>query len=61
MNEVEGLLARNEIKFLGEVMNYTAVINEDRDVMAKIALAKQFRKCLDGHAPGLRGELFRST
>jgi adenine deaminase len=56
VKEVEGLLARNEIKFLGEVMNYTAVINEDRDVMAKIALAKQFRKCVDGHAPGLRGD-----
>ncbi len=56
VKEVEGLLARDEIKFLGEVMNYTAVINEDRDVMAKIALAKQFRKCVDGHAPGLRGE-----
>jgi adenine deaminase len=54
--EVEELLGRDDIRFLGEVMNYPGVINEDRDVMAKIALAKQYGKCIDGHAPGLRGD-----
>jgi len=56
LKEVEELLARNEIKFLGEVMNFQGVVNGDIEVMSKLALAKQYGKRIDGHAPGLRGD-----
>jgi len=56
LKEVEELLARNEIKFLGEVMNFQGVVNGDVEVMSKLALAKQYGKRIDGHAPGLRGD-----
>jgi len=53
--DVRQLLGMKEIGYLAEVMNYPGVLNEDPDVMAKIALAKAFNKPVDGHAPGLRG------
>ena len=56
LKEVQELLARNEIKFLGEVMNFQGVVNGDIEVMSKLALAKQYGKRIDGHAPGLRGD-----
>ena len=45
-----------EIGYLAEVMNFPGVLNKDPDMMAKIALAKQYNKPIDGHAPGLRGD-----
>ena len=45
-----------EIGYLAEVMNFPGVLNHDPDMMAKIALAKQYNKPIDGHAPGLRGD-----
>ena len=54
---VESLLKQNEIRFLSEVMNYPGVIHEDPEVMAKIALAKKYKKRIDGHAPGVKGEM----
>ena len=45
-----------EIGYLAEVMNFPGVLNQDPDMMAKIALAKQYNKPVDGHAPGLRGD-----
>ena len=53
---VETLLQKSEIRYLSEMMNFPGVINDDPDVMAKIALAKQYKKPIDGHAPGLRGK-----
>ncbi|MEE4215893.1 MAG: adenine deaminase, partial [Bacteroidales bacterium] len=53
--EVGTLLKRKEIKFLSEMMNYPGVINQDRDVMEKIRLARRAGKPVDGHAPGLQG------
>lgn len=46
-----------QIGYLAEVMNYPGVLNNDADMMAKIAIAKSKNKPIDGHAPGLRGEL----
>lgn len=46
-----------EIGYLAEVMNYPGVLNGDADMIAKINIAKEFNKPIDGHAPGLRGEL----
>ncbi len=56
-NAVEKLLKRDEIKYLSEMMNFPGVLNEDEEVMKKIAAAHRLLKPVDGHAPGLRGEL----
>jgi adenine deaminase len=53
--EVSSLLARNDIGFLGEVMNVPAVLRDDPDMMAKIDAAKRLKKPIDGHCPGLSG------
>ncbi|MHA4741554.1 adenine deaminase [Dyadobacter sp. MSC1_007] len=54
--QVGQLLASDDIGYLAEVMNFPGVLNEDPDMMAKIAWAKHYSKVIDGHAPGLRGE-----
>jgi len=54
--DVEKLLQRDEIKYLSEMMNFPGVLNEDEEVMKKIASAHKLLKPVDGHAPGLRGE-----
>lgn len=55
-SDVAELLARPEIGYLSEVMNYPDVLHGDPEVMAKIACAKRLSKPIDGHAPGLRGD-----
>ena len=52
---VDGLLAREDIGYLSEVMNFPGVLNADPDMLAKIAAAQRLGKPVDGHAPGLRG------
>lgn len=54
---VHYLLSAGGCTYLSEVMNYPGVLNQDSDVMAKIAAAKQLKRPVDGHAPALRGEL----
>src|SRR6185503_6172831 len=54
--DVEKLLKRDEIKYLSEMMNFPGVLNEDEEVMKKIAAAHRLLKPVDGHAPGLRSE-----
>ena len=54
--EVDILLQKDEINYLSEMMNFPGVLNEDDEVMKKIASAKKYNKPVDGHAPGLRGE-----
>ncbi len=53
---VKELLALPEIHYLTEMMNYPGVLNDDEEVLKKIAYARQFNKPVDGHAPGLRGK-----
>jgi adenine deaminase len=53
---VKNLLARPEINYLSEMMNFPGVLNKDEEVMQKIAAARELNKPVDGHAPGLRGE-----
>ncbi|MEO6488785.1 MAG: adenine deaminase [Ferruginibacter sp.] len=55
--QVEQLLKLPEIKYLSEMMNFPGVLHNDSEVMKKIAAAKKYDKPVDGHAPGLRGEL----
>ena len=52
---VARLLARKEIKYLSEVMNFPGVLAGDASLKAMIAAAKKLGKPIDGHAPGLRG------
>jgi adenine deaminase len=52
---VDRLLARKDIGFLAEVMNFPGVLARDKAVLAKIRSARQRGKPVDGHAPGLRG------
>jgi adenine deaminase len=54
---VARLLARRDVKFLAEVMNFPGVLNGDPSLKAMIAAAKKLGKAVDGHAPGLRGKL----
>ncbi|MDQ3190101.1 MAG: adenine deaminase [Bacteroidota bacterium] len=56
VKDIEYLLKKKEIKYLAEVMNYPAVINGDKEMLAKIKVALDNNKLVDGHAPGLRGE-----
>ncbi len=53
--DIEILLAKPEILYLAEMMNFPGVLFKDKEVMAKITAAKKFNKPVDGHAPGLRG------
>jgi adenine deaminase len=55
--DVEQLLQRKEIRYLSEMMNFPGVLNKDEEVLKKIAAAKRLDKPVDGHAPGLRGEM----
>ncbi|HET6253354.1 MAG TPA: adenine deaminase [Puia sp.] len=57
--KVAQLLARDEIKYLSEMMNFPGVLHKDPEVMAKIHAAQRAGKPIDGHAPGLRGEQAR--
>ena len=54
-NAVEELLQREEIRYLGEMMNYPGVLHGDAEVGAKLKIARRLGKPIDGHAPGLRG------
>ncbi len=53
---VDELLARPEVRYLSEMMNWPGVLHADPEVMAKIASAQRHGKPVDGHAPGLRGD-----
>jgi len=55
--DIEQLMARPEILYLAEMMNWPGTVHRDPLVMEKIHLAQKQGKPIDGHAPGLRGEL----
>lgn len=54
VEEVTSLLARPDVNYLSEMMNFPGVLQQDKEVMQKIAAAKAAGKPIDGHAPGLR-------
>jgi adenine deaminase len=58
-DDVDQLLQREDIKYLTEMMNFPGVLNNDPEVLAKIASSHKAGKPVDGHAPGLRGEAAR--
>src|SRR5690349_2034783 len=49
------LLARHDIHYLSEMMDYPGVVAGREAVLAKLAAAHTAGKPIDGHAPGLRG------
>lgn len=55
--DIDALMRREEILYLSEMMNFPGVLNNDPDVMNKIDAAKKANKPVDGHAPGLQGDL----
>ncbi len=57
--KVKALLKRDDIKYLSEMMNFPGVIHDDKEVMSKIEAAKLMGKPIDGHAPGLSGDMLR--
>ncbi|MBK6835375.1 MAG: adenine deaminase [Bacteroidetes bacterium] len=59
-HDIEILLKKPEIVYLAEMMNYPGVIFYDKDVHAKLEVAKRLGKPIDGHAPGLMGEQMRT-
>jgi adenine deaminase len=55
-NDVNDLMAREEIHYLSEMMDFPGVLNGDEEVLKKINSAKKYNKPVDGHAPGLKGD-----
>lgn len=55
-NDIEELLSSDDIKYLGEMMNYPGVLFDDEEVSEKLEAAKRHGKPIDGHAPLLNGD-----
>jgi adenine deaminase len=58
--DIEKLMARPEIVYLAEMMNFPGVINNDEEVLKKLQAAKKHKKPIDGHAPGLMGDAMKN-
>lgn len=56
VEDIDELMALDDIRYLAEMMNYPGVLFQDKMAMDKIAVAKKYNKPVDGHAPGLIGE-----
>ena len=54
--DIEKLMARDDIYFLAEMMNFPGVIFNDPRVIKKLEHARKYGKPVDGHAPGLMGD-----
>jgi adenine deaminase len=55
--DITKLLASPDIYYLSEMMNFPGVLHQDAEVMQKIKAAHAIGKPVDGHAPGLMGDL----
>ena len=53
--DLQPFLNQERIIALAEMMNFPGVIYRDPDVLAKVLVARQQKKPIDGHAPGLKG------
>ncbi|MFI5141722.1 MAG: amidohydrolase family protein, partial [Bacteroidia bacterium] len=58
--DIEKLMSRPEIVYLAEMMNFPGVINNDEEVLKKLLAAKKHNKPIDGHAPGLMGDVMKN-
>lgn len=59
VKEIEELFKKDQLKYLSEMMNYPGVLQRNPVVMDKIQIAKSLGKPVDGHAPGLRGDVVK--
>lgn len=55
--DIENLMSRPDIHYLAEMMNWPGTVHRDPIVMEKIRISQKYGKPIDGHAPGLKGEL----
>ena len=55
--DIAEILTWDDVNYLAEMMNYPGVINRDPMVMEKINIARQLGKVIDGHLPGIGGEM----
>ncbi len=55
-DDIKHLIEYGQVRHLGEMMNFPGVIKQEKEVMAKLKLAREFKLPVDGHAPGLRGK-----
>ena len=55
-DDIEELLSSDDIKYLGEMMNYPGVLFNDDEVSKKLEAARRHGKSVDGHAPLLKGD-----
>ncbi|MGD8470392.1 MAG: adenine deaminase [Desulfobacteraceae bacterium] len=53
--DLRPFLRKEKIVALAEMMNYPGVLMRDPAVLSKITTARQQKKPVDGHAPGLKG------
>ena len=54
-NDLQPFFNEERIIALAEMMNYPGVVSGDAAVLSKIKAARQHKKPVDGHAPGLSG------
>lgn len=59
-NAIRYLFETEKLPFLSEMMNFPGVIYNDPAVHQKLAVAKELKKPIDGHAPGLSGESLKT-
>lgn len=57
---IEGLMKRDDIHFLAEMMNFPGVIYKSESVMQILEKAHSVNKPVDGHAPGLGSDALKS-
>ena len=57
---IETLMARDDIYYLAEMMNYPGVLANDPEIMQKLAAAQRHGKPVDGHAPMVTGDAIKA-
>ena len=53
---IETLMARDDIYYLSEMMNYPGLLADDPEILKKLEAAKWHGKPIDGHAPMVTGD-----
>ena len=56
---IEQLMARDDIYYLSEMMNYPGVLADDPEILRKLKAAQKNGKPIDGHAPMVTGDDIR--
>lgn len=58
-SDIKKLICNHSFVGLSEMMNVPGVVQEDSEVLAKLKIARCHHLVIDGHAPGLSGELLK--